>query len=115
MEEQNRLYVKGHVSEEDLRDAFSKFGEIEKIWVARNPAGFAFVTMRDDKGADEAIRNLDDTEIAGERVTVQVSRRRERRDNNNGGLRPGDWVSFLFSLRIARSIEPTFQTVVFQM
>ena len=94
MEEGNRLYVKGHVSEDDLRDAFSKHGEIEKIWVARNPAGFAFVTMRDEQGAQDAIRNLDDTEIAGERVMVQVSRRREKRDN--GGLRPGDWVRVFF-------------------
>ena len=94
MEEGNRLYVKGHVNEDDLRDAFSKHGEIEKIWVARNPAGFAFVTMRDEQGAQEAIRNLDDTEIAGERVMVQVSRRREKRDN--GGLRPGDWVRVFF-------------------
>ena len=95
MEEGNRLYVKGHVNEDDLRDAFSKYGEIEKIWVARNPAGFAFVTMRDEQGAQDAIRNLDDTEIAGERVMVQVSRRREKRDN--GGLRPGIGYVFNFN------------------
>ena len=48
MEDSKRLYVKGSVTEEDLREAFSKHGEIDNIWVARNPPGFAFVTFVDD-------------------------------------------------------------------
>ena len=48
MEDSKRLYVKGSVTEEDLREAFSKHGEIDNIWVARNPPGFAFVTFVED-------------------------------------------------------------------
>ena len=30
-------------TKEDVQDMFSKFGELESCWVARNPTGFAFV------------------------------------------------------------------------
>ena len=41
-----KIYVGGLAEEtqkEELEELFSKFGEIENIWVARKPAGFAFV------------------------------------------------------------------------
>jgi splicing factor, arginine/serine-rich 3 len=44
-----KIYV-GGISEglekPDMEDGFSKFGEIENIWMARKPAGFAFVVCR---------------------------------------------------------------------
>ena len=41
-----KVYV-GNLSrdadERDIEDIFQKFGRIDKIWIARNPPGFAFV------------------------------------------------------------------------
>ena len=34
----------------DLEDAFSKYGTVKNVWVARNPPGFAFVEMEDPRG-----------------------------------------------------------------
>ena len=30
-------------SKEDVEEMFQKFGKIESVWIARKPAGFAFV------------------------------------------------------------------------
>lgn len=30
-------------TKEEVEESFSKFGEIEHVWIARKPAGFAFV------------------------------------------------------------------------
>jgi RNA recognition motif-containing protein len=41
-----RVYVGSlakDVSKADLEDLFTKFGTIESLWIAKKPAGFAFV------------------------------------------------------------------------
>ena len=41
-----KIYVGGlreDSQKEEIEETFSKFGEIENVWVARKPAGFAFV------------------------------------------------------------------------
>lgn len=30
-------------TKEDVEELFTRFGKIESVWIARNPAGFAFV------------------------------------------------------------------------
>ena len=44
--EGRKLYV-GNLSEsttkEEIEEHFSKFGKVAMTWIARNPAGFAFV------------------------------------------------------------------------
>ena len=51
----------------DLEDAFSKYGPVRNVWVARRPPGFAFVEMEDPRDADDAVRGLDGTRICGSR------------------------------------------------
>jgi len=36
-------------TKEEVEDLFSKFGEIENCWIARNPAGFAFVVCHQSR------------------------------------------------------------------
>ena len=43
----------------DLERAFSYYGPIRSVWVARNPPGFAFVEFEDSRDADDAVRGLD--------------------------------------------------------
>jgi len=45
--------------EKDLERAFSYYGPLRSVWVARNPSGFAFVEFEDPRDADDAVRGLD--------------------------------------------------------
>ncbi|CAM9942977.1 unnamed protein product [Ectocarpus sp. 13 AM-2016] len=71
--------------ERDLRDEFSKFGELNKVWVARNPPGFAFVWFADDRDAGDAVKEIDGKSIAGREWRVEVSHQRGRDRGPPGG------------------------------
>ena len=43
----------------ELERAFESYGPIVNVWVARNPAGFAFVEFQDPRDAEDAARGLD--------------------------------------------------------
>jgi RNA recognition motif-containing protein len=59
------------------------------------PRGFAFVTMADDAGAQEAIRQLNGKDVGGRNITVSEARpqedrpRRQFQGSGNGGNRRG--------------------------
>ncbi|XP_039283610.1 serine/arginine-rich splicing factor 7 isoform X9 [Nilaparvata lugens] len=59
-------------SKQDLEDAFSYYGPIRNVWVARNPPGFAFVEFEDPRDAEDAVRGLDGR-VCGRRVRVEMS------------------------------------------
>ncbi|WAR02804.1 SRSF7-like protein [Mya arenaria] len=70
-------------NEKDIERAFSYYGRLRSVWVARNPAGFAFVEYEDPRDADDAVRGLDGTSINGVRVRVE---------NSTGKVRPKPWL-----------------------
>jgi arginine/serine-rich splicing factor 3 len=46
MAEGRKLYVgnlEKEATKEELEELFSKYGKLESVWVARKPAGFAFL------------------------------------------------------------------------
>lgn len=43
----------------EIEAAFTKFGPLRNVWVARNPPGFAFVEFEDSRDAEDACRALD--------------------------------------------------------
>jgi len=95
-----KLYVKGvrigaeggdAITQEDLKEAFEKFGTTGKIWVARSPSGFGFVEFAEQRDGEDAIRELDGKEIKGCRITVEESKR-DKRDVGDGAVKPGDWA-----------------------
>ena len=58
-----KLYVgnlKGAVTEGDLDSLFRTYGRVRQIWVARQPPGFAYVTMEEDREADDSDNAEDD-------------------------------------------------------
>ncbi|XP_046998092.1 RNA-binding protein 1-like [Schistocerca americana] len=41
-------------SKYEIESAFSKYGPLRDVWVARNPPGFAFVEFEDARDAEDA-------------------------------------------------------------
>ena len=97
-----RLFVGGFpysITSSQLEEIFAKFGKIVSCDVITDKysgqsKGFGFVEMEDDAEADKAIAELNDTELEGRKITVNVARPREERapgSNNRGGdYRGGD-------------------------
>ena len=79
-----------NATEEDVREAFERYGDVSAVNIIMDretgrPRGFAFVEMPDAQQAKEAIDNLNLTEIAGRKVTVNEARPREERPRGGGG------------------------------
>ncbi|GBM16957.1 RNA-binding protein Rsf1 [Araneus ventricosus] len=86
------VYVGGlseDIQKEDLEREFSKFGTLNKVWVARNPPGFAFIEFEDDQDANEAIKEMNGATINGSEIRVDLSRGRGGRRGGRGGFRGG--------------------------
>ncbi|CAH1256962.1 SRSF3 [Branchiostoma lanceolatum] len=62
----------------ELERAFGAFGPLRNVWVARNPAGFAFVEFEDPRDARDAVDSLDGRYICGRRVLVEMSHGKKR-------------------------------------
>lgn len=72
------------VTEEDLRSAFVKFGNVTRVNLiidreTGRSKGFGFVEMPDDSSADAAIKALNGTDLGGRSMKVSEARPRERR------------------------------------
>ncbi|PWN26134.1 hypothetical protein BDZ90DRAFT_207266, partial [Jaminaea rosea] len=75
----NNLHVSGlaaRVTDQDLDDAFKKFGVITKAQVmydphSREPRGFGFVTFETSDEAEAAISAMDGMELMGRNLKVQ--------------------------------------------
>ena len=88
--------VSWNTSEEELRRAFEKYGEIieAKLITDRETGrsrGFAFITFGNDGDADKAIAEMNGTELDGRALRVNEARERsrgaDRGDRNGGGDR----------------------------
>nr|CAD7587918.1 unnamed protein product [Timema genevievae] len=85
-----KLYVGNlgsSASKHEIESAFTKYGPLRNVWVARNPPGFAFVEFEDPRDAEDAVRGLDGTRLCGTRVRVEMSSGRSRRGGGGGGGR----------------------------
>ncbi len=79
-----RLYVGGlpyNVTDEMLENLFSAYGTVESVTVMINkitdlPDGFGFGEMSCDSEAEEAIQNLNVTQVEGRTIKVHEARPR---------------------------------------
>lgn len=77
-------------SDEDLRDAFAEYGEVQSATIIRDretgrSRGFGFVEMANDDEARAAIEALNGFSLDGRPLKVNEARPREPRRNTGGG------------------------------
>ncbi len=101
--QKNKLFVGNlpfSTTEEQLQEMFSEYGEIASVQLITDrqtgrSRGFAFVEYTNEEDAQKAIEAMDQQELEGRTIAVNVARpRRPRRDYNNrsgygGGNRGG--------------------------
>ena len=90
----NRLFV-GNLSfgtsQQVIEEAFAAAGEVREVALPTDresgrPRGFAFVTMADDQAAQNAINQLNGTELDGRQIRVDIA---QERQGGGGGFRGG--------------------------
>jgi RNA recognition motif-containing protein len=79
------------VTEEDLKQAFGAFGEVESVNIIKDKysgrsKGFGFVEMPAKDEAQSAINKLSDTDLKGRTLKVNEAR---PRSESRGGRREG--------------------------
>ncbi len=82
-----KLYVGNlpfNVTETDLRETFSRFGEVEKVDLISDKfsgesRGFGFVEMNNNSQADAAIKGLNGTDLRGRSLTVNQAKPKAER------------------------------------
>ena len=72
------------VTDDDLREAFSAFGEVSRASVIMDrdtgrSKGFGFVEMPDNSQADAAIKGLNEKDLSGRAIRVNEAKPREDR------------------------------------
>ena len=77
-------------SEDDVRNAFAQFGNVESIKLITDretgrPRGFGFVTMPDSNEANAAIESLNGTELLGRELRAREATPRPERPRQGGG------------------------------
>lgn len=80
------------VTEEDLKNAFSAFGEVTSVKVIKDEfsgrsKGFGFIEMTNNTEAEAAINGLNSTELKGR--AMKVNEAAPKRDTRSGGGRDG--------------------------
>ena len=79
---------------EDLQAGFDAFGEVSsaKVIMDRETGrskGFGFVEMPNDQEGNNAIENLDGTELDGREIVVKKARPKEEGGGGRGGFNRG--------------------------
>jgi len=75
------------VEENELRQIFEEYGEVASVKIITDKysgrsKGFAFIEMNDEKQAKKAIEELNQKEVDGRQIIVNVARPR-RTENNS--------------------------------
>ena len=88
-----------NVTEDELRDVFSQYGEITDLKVITDrmsgrSKGIAFITFATEEAAQAAIEGMHNQEIDGRAVIVNVARPQVPRENRGGGFGGGSRGGF---------------------
>lgn len=78
------------LTETALKDLFSQYGTVESVKIVTNAfdgrsKGFGFVEMSTEEEAAAAVQALNNNEIEGRSIRVDLARPKESRPNNSNG------------------------------
>jgi RNA recognition motif-containing protein len=84
------------VSEEELRAAFSAFGQVSKVAILEDkfsgePRGFGFIEMPAKAEAQAAINGMNQKELKGRALNVNEARPQTERPGAGGGRKRSGW------------------------
>ena len=91
----NKLYVGGlpySVTDDKLQEIFSPHGTVDSARVITDrmtgrSRGFGFVEMSSEPEAEEAIKKLNETDLEGRKLAVNVAKPQQPRSEAGGGGR----------------------------
>lgn len=78
------------VTEDELRQAFSAYGQVEKVTILKDrdtgqPRGFGFVEMSNDEEADKAINGMNGAKLGARALNVNEARPKTNKAGFGGG------------------------------
>jgi RNA recognition motif-containing protein len=81
-------------TQSDLESAFGQFGAVDRVHIVTDrqsgqPRGFAFVEMADRQSADDAIAQLNGTQLRGRAMNVNEARPKPEGGSGGFNRRPG--------------------------
>eukprot|EP00746_Dinoflagellata_sp_MGD_P166449 gnl/MRDRNA2_/MRDRNA2_96329_c0_seq1.p1 gnl/MRDRNA2_/MRDRNA2_96329_c0~~gnl/MRDRNA2_/MRDRNA2_96329_c0_seq1.p1 ORF type:complete len:483 (+),score=87.48 gnl/MRDRNA2_/MRDRNA2_96329_c0_seq1:57-1505(+) len=101
----NRLFlgsVPADLSNEDLAEYFSRFGEIEDIYIPAGK-GIAYVSFVDATAADAAVEQQPHSVADGVQITAEIAK---GKGFGKGSSKPGDWTCpACGDLQFSRNLE----------
>eukprot|EP00835_Amoeboradix_gromovi_P005651 NODE_553_length_6771_cov_0.191847.p4 type:complete len:212 gc:universal NODE_553_length_6771_cov_0.191847:3278-3913(+) len=74
------------VTEDEIRELFSKFGEITEFNLKKN---YGFLTFEEESAGTEAIKEMDGYAMGNDNIVVQVSKPKREFNDRRGGDRGG--------------------------
>lgn len=79
-----------NVSEDELRQAFSSYGQVDNVTILKDrdtgqPRGFGFVEMANDEEADKAINGMNGAQLGSRAINVNEARPKVARSGGGGG------------------------------
>jgi RNA recognition motif-containing protein len=80
-----------HVAEDDLRQLFAQFGQVDQVSVMTDrdtgrSRGFAFVEMTNNEEGEKAIAELNGSQFSGRTLNVNEARPKVERGGRSGGV-----------------------------
>lgn len=92
---QSKIYVGNlsyNTSEDELRDLFSQYGNIEEIKLiidfnTGRSKGFGFITYASNQDCETAVEKANGFELGGRKLKVNIARDDNRRSGGAGGAR----------------------------
>ncbi|KXN72002.1 RNP-1 like RNA-binding protein, partial [Conidiobolus coronatus NRRL 28638] len=83
-----------NTDKDEFQSYFSKYGDIDDVHIVTDKEtgrsrGFGFVTYLCEDSADEAIKNLDNTEFKGRTIAVKIAENKAEHPRRNNGFNSG--------------------------
>ena len=83
------------LSEDELKEIFESYGEVSSVRIITDKftgrsKGFGFVEMSDSDAANQAIEELNESEVKGRTIRVNESIERKDQDRKRGGFGGGN-------------------------